>query len=27
MILFGSVAIMFVGSWLGIRRQKRLGTS
>ena len=27
MILFGSVAVMFVGSWLGIRRQKRLGTS
>ncbi len=27
MILFGSVAVMFVGSWLGIRRQKRLGMS
>jgi spermidine/putrescine transport system permease protein len=27
MILFGSVAVMFVGSWLGIRRQKRLGAT
>jgi spermidine/putrescine transport system permease protein len=27
MILFGSIAVMFVGSWLGIRRRKRLGIS
>jgi spermidine/putrescine transport system permease protein len=27
MILFGSVAVLTIGTWLGIRRQRRLGTA